>query len=110
MKPKKGLSVYVLMAGIMALLIVAGFFGFQLVDEATKSQVPAKQRELVKSIDGGIEERATKNLQTRKIISRDEIMSIKPTKLPTPTQIITNNQIVSTQSAETASGSATDNL
>lgn len=74
MKPRKSLSVYVLLVGILGLLIVAGFFTFQIVDEATKSQVPAEQRELVKPLDGVIEQKVVDNLQQRRTFSREEIL------------------------------------
>lgn len=82
MKPRKGLSVYVLLVGVLGLLVVAGIFGFQIIDEATKSQISVNQRDLVKPIDGIIEQRAITNLQSRKIISKDEINFI-----PTPVQL-----------------------
>ncbi len=93
MKPRKSLSVYVLLVGILGLLIVAGFFTFQIVDEATKSQVPAQQRELVKPVDGTIEQRVIDNLQKRRTFSREEILispiapttSIVPTAAPAAT-------------------------
>lgn len=105
MKPRKGLSVYVLLVGVLGLLIVAGVFSFQLIDEATKSQIPASQRELVKPIDGIIEQRSVDNLQTRRIISKDEV-NILPTPTlalsPTPETI----RPFATTSAEVATTSA----
>ncbi len=100
MKPRKSLSIYVLLVGILGLLIVAGFFTFQIVDEATKSQVPAEQRELVKPIDGIIEQRVVDNLQTRKTFSREEIL-IAPVVAPSVTPVITVSP-VATASTEAA--------
>ena len=100
MKPRKSISIYVLLVGILGLLIVAGFFTFQIVDEATKSQVPAEQRELVKPIDGIIEQRVVDNLQTRKTFSREEIL-ITPVVVPSPTPVITVSP-VATASTEAA--------
>lgn len=101
MKPRKSLSVYVLLVGILGLLIVAGFFTFQIVDEATKSQVPAEQRELVKPVDGAIEQRVIDNLQTRRIFSREEILIAPITIVPSVTvaQVATQTAIVSSESA-----------
>lgn len=100
MKPRKSLSIYVLLVGILGLLIVAGFFTFQIVDEATKSQVPAQQRELVKPIDGAIEQRAIDNLQKRRTFSREEIL-ISPIVAPQTTVTPTVAQ-VATSSSEAA--------
>lgn len=100
MKPRKSLSIYVLLVGILGLLIVAGFFTFQIVDEATKSQVPAEQRELVKPIDGIIEQRVVDNLQARKTFSREEIL-IVPVVIPLATPVITVSP-VATASTEAA--------
>lgn len=105
MKPKKSLSVYVLFVGIFGLLIVAGFFTFQLFDEATKSQIPASQRESVKSIDGIIEQRVIDNLQLRQVISDDDILVVPATPTPTPTPEITITPI-STASSEIATSEA----
>lgn len=107
MKPRKSLSVYVLLVGILGLLIAAGFFTFQIVDEATKSQVPAEQRELVKPVDGAIEQRVIDNLQTRKIFSKEEIL-ISPIVPPsiTITPAVTQT---ATASSEAASIQQTEN-
>jgi len=104
MKPRKGLSVYVLLVGILGLLIVAGFFAFQLFDEATKSQVPAEQRELVKPLEGSINPKVIENLRQRKIISREEIVTIvQITPTPEPSvqirPILTPEPQLSTASA-----------
>lgn len=83
MKPRKTISVYVLLVGVLSLLIVGGFFAFQLIDEATKNQLAPRQRELVKPLDGKIEEGVIENLSKRKVYSREEI-----TKLPLPTIVV----------------------
>ncbi len=100
MKPRKSLSVYVLLVGILGLLIVAGFFTFQIVDEATKSQVPAVQRELVKPVDGVIDQKVIDNLQKRRVFSREEIL-ISPTIIPSTTIVPTTAKIA-TASSEAA--------
>ena len=84
MKPRKTISIYVLLVGVMALLIAGGILSFQLIDEATKNQLSSKQRELVKPLDGKIEIEVIENLTKRKVFSREEL-----TRLPVPTQIIT---------------------
>ena len=83
MKPRKTVSVYVLLVGVLGLLIVGGAFAFQVISEATKNQLPAAQRELVKPLDGKIEQTIIDNLSKRQVISRDEIsrVSLAPATL-----------------------------
>lgn len=82
MKPRKTLSIYVLLVGVMGLLIVGGVFAFQLVDEATKSQLSTAQRELVKPLDGKIEDLVIENLSKRRLFSKEELLVVK-TEVPT---------------------------
>ncbi len=104
MKPRKTASIYVLLVGVLGLLIVGGIFAFQVVDEATKSQIPAAQVELVKPLDGKISEEVVENLSARKIFSREEISSLSiPT--PTPTIIISP---VTEASASSAAATLTE--
>ncbi len=84
MKPRKTVSVYVLLVGVLSLLIVGGFFAFQLIDEATKNQLSVRQRELVKPLDGKIEENVIENLSKRRIYSKEEIV-----KIPSPSPVVT---------------------
>lgn len=81
MKPRKSLSVYVLLVGVMGLLIVGGILAFQVIDEATKSQLSATQKELVKPLDGKLEEAVIENLSKRRNFSKEEIVNIP---LPSP--------------------------
>ena len=108
MKPRKSLSIYVLLVGVLGLLIVAGIFAFQIIDEATKSQIPTSQREAVKPIDGQIENRTIESLQKRKTFSKDEIL-IKPiTITPTLSQVATTaSSVTSIQSASNSAETAT---
>lgn len=78
MKPRKSVSVYVLLVGVMGLLIVGGIFSFQVIDQATKNQLTSTQKDLVKPLDGKIEENVIENLKSRKVYSRDDL-SITPT-------------------------------
>ncbi len=78
MKPRKSLSVYVLLVGVMGLLIVGGIFAFQVIDQATKNQLTTTQKDLVKPLDGKIEAKTIENLTKRKVYSREDL-SIKPT-------------------------------
>lgn len=112
MKPRKGLSVYVLLVGILGLLIVAGFFAFQLFDEATKSQVPAEQRELVKPLEGSINPKVIENLRQRRIISKEEVVAIvqiTPSVEPTVRPQMLETSVTLNQATASASISATPN-
>ena len=74
MKPRKTVSIYVLLVGVLGLLIVGGAFAFQVINEATRNQLPAAQRELVKPLDGKIEQSVIENLSKRQVVSREEIV------------------------------------
>lgn len=102
MKPRKSLSIYVLLVGVMALLIVGGVFAFQIFDEATKNQLPAAQKEAVKSLDGSINEKVIENLSKRKLFSREDLISV-----PTPTVSIKLEPSPISSPAAEASPSAT---
>ncbi len=86
MKPRKSISIYVLLVGVMGLLIVGGIFSFQIIDEATKNQLPASQRELVKALDGKIENEILEDLKQRRVFSREELINL-PSVTPTTVQI-----------------------
>ncbi len=98
MKPRKSISIYVLLVGVMGLLIVGGIFSFQIIDEATKNQLPASQRELVKALDGKIENEILEDLKQRRVFSREELINL-PSVTPTTVQItITSEASSSSQS------------
>lgn len=98
MKPRKTISIYVLLVGVMGLLIVGGVLSFQLFDEATKSQLPASQRDAVRPIDGKIEEKVLENLSKRKLFSRDELINV-----PTPTIAIVVSPVATVASEASVS-------
>jgi hypothetical protein len=81
MKPRKSVSVYVLLVGVMGLLIVGGIFAFQLIDQATKNQLTTTQKDLVKPLDGKIEENVIKNLLNRKMYSREDLSVVVTPKI-----------------------------
>lgn len=87
MKPRKSISIYVLLVGVMGLLIVGGIFSFQIVDESTKNQLPTSQRELVKPLDGKIENETLENLKQRRVFSREELINL-PSATPTTVPIL----------------------
>lgn len=110
MKPRKTLSVYVLLVGIMSLSIVGGILAFQIFSASVKSQLTAEETAAVKPIDGTISQVVVDNLQQRKVITESELSNLpntKPSITPTPTVLET--AVIATESGVTAttSGSIT---
>lgn len=85
MKPRKTLSVYVLLVGILGLSIVGGILAFQIFSATVKSQLTAEQREAVKPIDGTIGQTVINNLELRQAITEAELAALSITINPTPT-------------------------
>jgi hypothetical protein len=73
MKPKKTLSAYVLIIGIMTLLAVGSLLSFQIYSALTKSQISQLQQKAIKPLDGNIREEVIKNLVGRRWFNRTEI-------------------------------------
>ena len=82
MKPRKTLSIYVLLIGVMGLSIVGGVLAFQIFSASVKSQLTAAQKEAVKPIDGTIVQTVVDNLVKRDVITEAELGSVLT---PTPT-------------------------
>ena len=82
MKPRKTLSIYVLLIGVMGLSIVGGVLAFQIFSASVKSQLTAAQKEAVKPIDGTIVQTVVDNLVKRDVIAEAELGSVL---IPTPT-------------------------
>lgn len=98
MKPRKTLSVYVLLIGVMGLSIVGGILAFQIFSASVKSQLTDSQREAVKPIDGTIAQVVVNNLQKRRVVTEAELGSIL-TPTPRPTETVIINQAEATPSA-----------
>lgn len=73
MKPRKTLSVYVLLVGVLGLSIIGGVLAFQIFSAATKSQLTSAQAEIIKPIDGTIDQKIIDNLDKRTVITETEI-------------------------------------
>lgn len=73
MKPRKTLSVYVLLVGVMGLSIVGGILAFQIFSASIKSQLTAEEIAAVKPIDGTINQTVIDNLEGRKVITESEL-------------------------------------
>lgn len=106
MKPKKTFSVYVLLVGVMALLIVGGVLVFQVFIEATQSQLTPEQKAAVKPLDGKIDDKVVENLSQRITFTADDLKQVKVTLTPTPSPQPTPS-LVATSSSQIASQSAT---
>lgn len=103
MKPKKTLSVYVLLVGVMGLLIVGGIVVFQIFKEATKSQLTQSQNAAVKPLDGKIEVEVVQDLSTRTVLTKENLRQL-PTVAPTPEP--TRSIPTATESGSIATSSA----
>jgi hypothetical protein len=109
MKPKRTLSAYILLVGIMALSIVGGIVAFQIFTAATKSQISTEESNLTKSLDGTIDQKTVTNLKGRIIFNSAQLNSVStpvatPTTGPTTTS---GGNIVVTPTTNIGSPSAT---
>lgn len=87
MKPRKALSIYVLLVGVMGLSIVGGILAFQVFSASVKSQLTTAQRDAVKPIDGSISQTVISNLEKRTAITEAELGALTaPTPTPTPAE------------------------
>lgn len=98
MKPRKTLSVYVLLVGVLGLSVVGGILAFQIFSASVKNQLTTAQKEAVKPIDGAISQLVINNLQQRKIISETELGALVALT-PTPTISIVQPTPEATQAA-----------
>jgi flagellar basal body-associated protein FliL len=90
MKPKKTLSMYILLVGVMGLSIVGGILAFQIFSAATKSQATPEQTAAIKPIDGSISKEAVDNLTKRIVITSTDLSrldSITPTPIASQSAI-----------------------
>lgn len=88
MKPRKTISVYVLLVGILGLSIAGGILTFQIFSAATRTQLTTAQTEAIKPIDGSIDQDIINNLEDRIVITDQEINQLETAPLtgtvPTP--------------------------
>lgn len=76
MKPRKTLSVYVLLVGLMGLSIVGGILTFQIFSASLKSQLTTTQKEIIKPIDGDLDQNVMNNLEKRTVITAENLNSL----------------------------------
>lgn len=84
MRPRKTLSMYVLLVGVMGLSIVGGILAFQIFSAATKSQATPEQTAAIKPIDGSINKDVVDNLTKRTVITESDLAKLD---LITPTPV-----------------------
>ena len=101
MKPRKTLSIYVLLIGVMGLSIVGGILAFQIFSAATKTQLTTEQIETIKPIDGSIDQAVITNLDKRIPIPESDLNNLQMTPQSTPTINPTPSPIAATESATT---------
>ena len=110
MKPKRTISAYVLLAGIMGLSIVGGVLAFQIFLAVTKSQISTEQSTLTKSLDGTIDPKIMGNLKTRIKFTTAELNTVvsnaSVTITPSPTATQGGNIVVAPSVTQGASPSA----
>lgn len=91
MKPRKTLSIYILLAGVMGLSIVGGVLAFQIFSAATKTQATPEQQAAIKPIDGVINKDVVDNLAKRTVITSADLVQLEiavPAVTPTPTMAV----------------------
>jgi len=89
MKPKKTISAYILLVGILALSIIGGLLAFGVYSSLVKSQITTEQTVLIKPLDGVIDTKLLDSLQSRRKFGPTELSAeITPVPIPTPTQEI----------------------
>ena len=84
MKPRKTISSYVLLVGVLGLSIVGGVLAYQIYAGFTKSQITSEQQVIIKPLDGQLETKVIDNLSARRIFSESEL-SVLPVITPAPT-------------------------
>ena len=85
MKPKRTISAYILLAGIMGLSIVGGVLAFQIFLAVTKSQISSEQSILTRSLDGSIDSEIISNLKARIKFSASALSTVVSTATLTST-------------------------
>lgn len=75
-RPRRSLSSYILLAGVLALIIVGALVTFQVVSGLTRSQITERQKMNTAPLDGAIEPTAISNLSIRRKFSETELSRI----------------------------------
>lgn len=75
-KPKRLLSSYILIIGVMSLTIVGSFVAFTVFKGLTKSQISERQALNIAPLDGVIEKEAIDNLTSRRSFSEADFSKL----------------------------------
>ncbi len=84
MKPKRTLSGYMLLVGMMGLSIVGGALIFGIYSALVKTQVTSETKEVIKPLEGEINVDLLNKLNNRRQFSSSEL-EVVITQSPTPT-------------------------
>jgi len=82
MKPKRTISAYILLVGVLGLSIVGGILIFSVYSAFVKTQVTPQQATLIRPLDGEIDSRLLNSLSTRRRFSPIELAA--QINAPTP--------------------------
>jgi len=88
MKPKRTVSGYLLLVGVLGLSVVGGLVLFGVYSALVKTQVTKEQSTLIKPLDGQIDPGIINNLQTRKRFSNAELQAQVTAVLPEPEETL----------------------
>lgn len=84
MKPKRTLSGYALLVGVLSLSVVGGALIYGIYSSLVKTQITPQQQALIKPLDGEIDTKVLDELQQRRQFTQAEL-SAHITTAPTPT-------------------------
>ena len=89
MKPKKTLSAYILLVGVLGLSVVGGILLFGIYSALVKTQITTQQTTLIKPLDGEISVEILNGLQKRRKFNATELSTvIAPSVVQSPTSSI----------------------
>ena len=86
MKPKRTLSGYALLVGVLSLSVVGGALIYGIYSALVKTQISPEQKTLITPLDGSIDQGILNDLQKRRRFTQSELAArTAPTVIPTPT-------------------------
>ncbi|KKP29549.1 MAG: hypothetical protein UW35_C0043G0002 [Candidatus Collierbacteria bacterium GW2011_GWF2_44_15] len=85
MKPKRTISAYILLVGILGLSVIGGVVAYGIYASLVKTQITTDQAALIKPLDGEIDTNLLNNLETRRKFSATEL-AVEITPTPTPSE------------------------
>lgn len=76
MKPKRTISAYILLVGILGLSVVGGILAYGIYSSLVKTQVTSEQTALIKPLDGEINTSLLNSMQTRRKFTSTELSAV----------------------------------